>query len=142
VACAREPAFALLLDPEFLARCIPGCEELSELEPGRLNLRLRAALGPIQGHFSGQVLLGEVVEPELLQLRVEGDSPLGRLSAHARLRLEERPGGFRLDYEGEAQLAGMLASLGAPILEAQARQRVPQLFESLAAELAREAGQR
>ena len=51
---AREAVWALMADPEAVARCMPGMTLDGPSQDGRLRGRLEIALGPIKASFAGE----------------------------------------------------------------------------------------
>ncbi len=139
VAKPREAVFDRLLDPSFLKRCIPGCESIDEIEPGRYKTVVKSGVGAVRGSFKGTVTLSDVVRPESYTLSVEGKSTVGHVRSVARLRLEEIESGTRVHYEGEAKISGLLARVGGRLLEPAAKKVAGEFFERLTRELSAEA---
>ena len=132
----REAVFDRLLDPEFLKRCIPGCESLEEIEPGRYRTVIKSGVGAVRGSFKGTATLSDVVRPEGYTLSVEGKSTVGHVRSVAKLSLEEIEAGTRVHYDGEAKISGLLARVGGRLLEPAAKKVAGEFFERLARELA------
>ena len=139
IAQPREAVFDRLMDPNFLSRCIPGCESLEEIEPGRYKTLIKSGVGAVRGSFKGTATLSDVVRPESYTLSVEGKSTVGHVRSVARLRLEEMGSGTRVHYEGEAKISGLLARVGGRLLEPAAKKVAGEFFERLTRELSAEA---
>ena len=63
----RERAFALMQDPEVLARAMPGCEGLEQIAPGEYRMKMKMALGGLSSAFDGKVRITDSVPPESFQ---------------------------------------------------------------------------
>ena len=85
VSAAREAVYAALQDPEVLRRCIDGCDQLTETEPGVYDAQLRLGLGAIRGRYTGRARVRDAHPPESFTLAVEGKGPGGRVRGDARL---------------------------------------------------------
>lgn len=132
----REAVWAALNDVEVLRRCIPGCEELSRADDGRLDAVATVKVGPVKSRFKGTVTLSDVVPPESYVISGEGrGGSAGFAKGSARVTLEEAGGGTRLVYEVSASVGGRLAQLGARLIDATAKKLAAQFFANLAAEL-------
>lgn len=130
-------AFDRLLDPAVLARCIPGCERLEEVGPGRYEVVLRAGVGPAKGRFAGTIVLSDIERPSGYSITVNGMSTVGHVQGGARVRLEAtQEGTTAIHYEGEGRVSGLLASVGARLIDAAAKQVARKFFELLAEEAA------
>ena len=133
---SREQLWTVLLDPARLANCIPGCEKLEEVGPDSYAATLKVGVGAIQGTYAGKVEIAEKQFPAHYRLSVEGRSAPGFLRGLASVDLSERAdGATRLSLNGEAQVGGLIASVGQRFLSGIARQMVEQLFTNIEREL-------
>ena len=132
-----EQVFDRLMDPALLARCIPGCDHMEEVEPGVYATSIGAGVGAVKRHFEGRVTVSEVDRPNGYRLTISGDSPVGHVDGGARVRLEPTSGTTRVTYEGEARLSGLLAAFGGRMLEGAANKAVASFFERLVQEAGR-----
>jgi carbon monoxide dehydrogenase subunit G len=122
---APAEVWAALWDVPAVARCLPGCQEVQEVEPQR---RYRATVKDKVGPFTVAIPLDVAVEPTETEhhLRVEAtgrDSILGspvRMSLTARLT-PGPDGGSRLTLTGRAEVGGKLAALGQAVIHRKTR---------------------
>lgn len=139
VAQRAADVFDRLLDPDFLARCIPGCERMERREDGSYEAVVKAGVGAIKGSFRGVVTLSEVVSPESYRMSLSGKSTVGFVEGSALIRLEADAEGEGertwIHYDGEARVSGVIASVGGRLVDAAARKVCRQFFERLAQEV-------
>lgn len=135
-----EPAvtFERLLDPEILARCIPGCQGMERTDEGTYETHVRTGVGPVKGTFKGIVTLSDVVAPERYHMAVKGRSLIGHTQGGAAIRLEPDGEGTTIHYDGEFKVAGRIASVGGRLVQTVARKQARDFFERLAREVAEE----
>ncbi len=131
-----EEVFDRLLDPDVLKRCIPGCQRLERVADGVYELDVKAGVGAVQGSFRGRVTLSDVQRFERYRMDVEGKSTIGHVKGGATVRLEPLGERTRIHYDGEGQISGLLASVGARLIDASARKIAREFFEKLASEVA------
>lgn len=131
-----EELFERLLDPALLSRCIPGCEQIEELEPGVYRTVVAAGVGGMKRRFEGRVTVSDVVRPTSYRLTISGESPVGHVTGEARIRLAPVGTATRVSYDGEAKVAGMMAAFGGRLLEGAANKAVAGFFERLVREVA------
>jgi hypothetical protein len=136
IAGRPEAVFDRLLDPAVLARCIPGCERLERVGEGVYELDVKAGVGAVKGSFRGRVTLSDVQRFHGYRMDLEGKSPVGLVKGGASVRLAASESGTRIHYDGEGTVSGLLASVGARLIDAAARQVAQQFFEKLASEVA------
>lgn len=122
-----------LLDPEVIARILPGCEEMEETGENQYKAAMTVRVGPVQGKFQGTVQLRDLKEEESYQLAVEGRGPSGFLKGNGEIRLEEssEEGKTDLHYDVEAQVGGRIASVGQRLIDTTARSITRQSLEAL-----------
>ena len=59
----QEQAYAVMQDPEVLARAIPGCESLEKTGPDEYRMKMKMALASLSGAFEGKVRITEQTPP-------------------------------------------------------------------------------
>ncbi len=131
IAASRARVWELLNDPEVLARATPGVTEMTAEGDGLYRATLELGIGPVQGRFEGHLEVTEKVEPEAMTLSVDGQGGLGGVRAVGRLELEEEGDTTIIHYEGEPQISGRLASVGARLLSGVAKKMAGQFFTRL-----------
>ncbi len=127
--------WAFLNDPQRLVRCLPGCEKLEPAGADRYRAKVKFGLAAITGEYVGEVVYAEKKPPTAMRLRVEGKGTPGFMKAEGRLELSETKGGTQVAYEGDAQVGGLIASVGQRMIEAAARKIIQQFFECAGKEL-------
>ena len=131
----REKVWEALLDPEVLARTLPGCESLESLGDNQYKMRMKLALASVQGLFDGKVSLEDQQRPSSYRLRVSGSGKVGFLNGSGLLKLE--PAGDSetvVSYEGEVKVGGMIAAVGQRLLDMTSKMMAKRFFSALAAE--------
>ncbi len=130
-----EQVWDLLNDPERLAICLPGCERLEPDGPDRYKAAIKFALAAISGRYTGSVELSQKKPPRSLRMRLEGKGTPGFLKGEGQLELSEKHGQTEVRYVGEAQVGGLIASVGQRMIDVAARKIIQQFFESAATQL-------
>ncbi len=135
LAAMREEVWNLLNDPARLARCLPGAERLEPDGPDRYKVAVKFGVAAISGKYAGAVELAEKRPPSSLKMRVEGKGLPGFMKGEGRIELMEKGSKTEVYYSGEAQVGGVIASVGQRMIEAAAKKIVQQFFESAQREL-------
>ena len=130
-----EAVWELLNDPVRLAKCLPGCERLEPIGPDRYRVAVKYAIAAIGGNFSGTIELFDKKPPQSLRLRSESKGTPGFVKGEGFLELVEKRGQTELRYRGEAQVGGLIASVGQRMLDMDSRKIAQQFFESVAKQL-------
>ncbi|WP_129674087.1 carbon monoxide dehydrogenase subunit G [Candidatus Chloroploca sp. Khr17] len=127
----REEVWAALNDPEVLAQTIPGCQQLDEVAPHHYQTTLKIGLQAVRGVYTGTVQIDNVVAPESYDLHVDGKGSNGFLKGAGTLKLRTDGVETILDYGGEAQIGGKLASIGQRLIDGAARTLINQSLKAL-----------
>ena len=67
-----DQSYALMQDPEALARAIPGCESLEQIGDNEYRMKMKMVLAAFSGAFEGKVSISEQQPPSSFRLDVEG----------------------------------------------------------------------
>lgn len=130
-AAPREAVWDAIMAPDVLANILPGCESLEKVSESEYKGVLNVRVGPVQGKFSGVVLLSEMNYPESFHMDIDGKGAAGFVKGGGDAKLSFVDGQTLLDYSGEAQVGGRIASVGQRLLDTSARSIVRQGLESL-----------
>ncbi|HMQ30931.1 MAG TPA: carbon monoxide dehydrogenase subunit G [Chloroflexaceae bacterium] len=132
----REEVWAALNDPEVLARTIPGCQRLDEVGEHEYESTLKVGLQAVRGVYTGRVKIDNRVPPESYEIHVDGKGSNGFLKGAGSIKLRTDGAHTILDYGGEAQVGGTIASVGQRLLDGAAKTLINQSLKALAAQIA------
>ncbi len=128
---SQDVVWPMLLDPEVLARVMPGCDKLEKTAEGEYEGQLNIKVGPVQGKFKGKVILSDIQEPESYHLEVNGRGPAGIIKGTGKLHLTAEEDTTVMDYEGDAQVSGRIAQVGQRLIDTSAKAIIRQSLEGL-----------
>ncbi len=127
----REVIWQALMDPEVLAKVLPGVQKLEKVSDTEFVGVMDVRVGPVQGKFNGKVVLSDLQEPEKFHMDVDGRGAAGFIRGGGDAVLEEVDGKTVLTYAGSAQVGGRIANVGQRLLETTAKSITRQGLESL-----------
>jgi uncharacterized protein len=127
--------WALLTDPVRLAKLLPGCERLDPDGPDRFKAAVKFGLAAISGKYAGTLEFSEKHPNKSMRMKMTGKGIPGFVDGSGRVELAEKEGQTELRYSGDAQVGGMIASVGQRMIEGAARKIVDQFFSAAADEL-------
>ncbi len=127
----RDLVWEMFLDPEVLARIMPGCERLERTGENEFAGVMKIRVGPVQGTFQGSVQLSELQPPQRYHMLVNGRGPAGIVRGEGDVRLESSGAGTVMHYEGEAQISGRIATVGQRLMESSAQAIARQILDNL-----------
>ena len=139
VKAPAEDVWGLLWDIERLARCLPGCEAINELEPRRkYDAVVVERIGPFQARFGLELSVTKVDPERFVQVEVTGKDR--KLAASMRGVMEarlERTGdeGTALDIIADVQVTGKIAGLGQVVIKRKSRDVIGRFAQAITAEL-------
>jgi len=110
-------------EPEAVAGCLPGVEEVTVLDEDNVQVRATQSLGPMTATFEAKVTVLERVTEELIRFRATGKSvrgAVGNLRTENTVRLRATADGTSVVVDGDLVLAGALGSVGQKVVSRQA----------------------
>lgn len=128
---ARDIVWQAFLDPEILAKTLPGCEKLDQVDENEYKGVIKVKVGPVQGQFQGAVRLSDLQPPEGYHMRVSGRGPAGFVNGEGNIKLEGQGETTLLHYVGTAQVGGRIASVGQRLIDSTSKALIRQALESL-----------
>ena len=128
----RDQVWAIVRDPEVLAKALPGAQELEQIGENEYAGKMYIRIGPVSGVFSGKLIVSDEVPPESYTLSVEGRGAPGFGKGVGHVHLTELEDGRTLmRYEGEMQVGGRLAGVGQRMIDSASKSMIRQGLDSL-----------
>ncbi len=128
----RDKVWEIVRDPEVLATALPGTQSLEQVSENEYAGQMHVRVGPVAGVFAGKLVVSDEVPPESYTLSVEGKGAPGFASGSGHVQLlEQEDGTTILQYEGEMQVGGKIASVGQRLIDTASRSMINQGLESL-----------
>jgi uncharacterized protein len=126
----RRTVWEQLLNPESLAKCLPGCEKLEPQPDGSYHAEMKVGVASVKGTYHGRVEIHDPVLHERFRMKIEGQGAGGFLKGEGTLTLLGEGAETLVGYSGEAQVGGVIAGVGQRLVQAAARQIVQQFFQA------------
>jgi len=127
----RQRVWDVLLDPKIMAQCMPGCESMTEVAPDRYEAVMKVGIASVKGTYKGKVTIKDKQPPAHYVLSGEGSGGPGFMQGDVAIDLEEVNGGTVLKYSTDAQVGGLIASVGQRMLNGVAKVMVDQFFKKI-----------
>jgi carbon monoxide dehydrogenase subunit G len=138
---AAEALWQFLTDANRIAECLPGCEQLTHTGDGSYNMQMSIGIGAIRGVFSGQIRLHDLNPTSEYQMTVTGKGAPGFVKGEGRVRLTVSEAGTLLDYSGDVNAGGAIASVGQRMIGGAARMVIDRYFKCVTEKLRLEKSQ-
>jgi carbon monoxide dehydrogenase subunit G len=115
--------WTFLEQPERVAECLPGVEQVTVVDPDHVTVRATQRLGPMTATFDAKVKITERVSGTLIRFTATGRTvkgALGNVRASTTVQLTPEDGATVVSVEGDVTLAGALGSVGQKVVSRQA----------------------
>jgi carbon monoxide dehydrogenase subunit G len=128
----REKVWEIVRDPQILATALPGTQSLEQVSENEYAGQMHVRIGPVAGVFAGKIVVSDEVPPESYTLVVEGRGAPGFANGTGHVRLfEQEDGKTLMEYEGDMQVGGRIASVGQRLIDTASKSMISQGLESL-----------
>ena len=107
-----DEVWSLFTDPDRLSRLLPGCERLEPDGPDRYKAAVKFGIAAISGKYAGTLEFSQKKPPHSLVLKMDGKGLPGFVKGEGRIDLAPKGSDTELTYSGEAQVGGLIASMG------------------------------
>ncbi len=131
VPAPRDRTYQLLQDPDVLAQCMPGTDQLHKIAEDEYEMKMKVVIASIGGQFGGKVRLADQHPPESFKLMVEGSGKIGFLKGEGALTLIPNGESTEVSYDGDVQVGGTIASVGQRLIDTTAKLIIKKFFQKL-----------
>src|SRR5690348_9514469 len=100
VPAPREIVWQQLMNPEVLARSMPGCEKIEPNPDGSFRAELRIGIAAVKGTYQGRIEILDQAPPDHYRMKVEGKGAGGFLRGEGTLALSPSGSGTLVSYSG------------------------------------------
>jgi carbon monoxide dehydrogenase subunit G len=128
---APERVWALLMDPDVIASCIPGCDRLEPAGEDRYRARLTVALAAITGSYDGTIVITDKVPHSSYRLTADGQGRPGFVKGDSAISLRAEGDTTIVDVRGTVQTGGSIARLGQRLVGGVAKMMMDRFFGCL-----------
>lgn len=130
-----ERVWTLLLSPEALKSCVPGCEKLEPIGDDAYTATMKVGVASIKGTYNGKIRITEKNEPTSYTLNVEGSGGPGFVRGEARISLAADGEKTRVTVNADGQVGGTVAGVGQRMLGGVAKMLMNQFFDCMRKQL-------
>ena len=112
-----------LIDINKFSMCLPGIEEVRQVDDKTFEGIVAANVGPISGKFSFRSTIVESRPPEQILVRTEGTDSVTKSEVHADMTVNLREIAkerTQMEYRADVKIKGRLAIVGEMVLRATA----------------------
>jgi uncharacterized protein len=133
-----DKVWEFLMDPNSIAKVLPGCKSLEETQPDTFAGTLEIGIAAVKGSYSGSVQLLDKEPPRRYRMIIDGNGKRGFVKGEAAVGLEAVDEDTILTYDADTQVGGLIANVGQRMLSGAAKMIINQSLKRLDKELAGE----
>jgi carbon monoxide dehydrogenase subunit G len=140
IPAPRERVFAFVTDPDRVGSCGPGVDEIEIVDATHFRAKAKVGVGLITARFVVDLEITEQSAPDMAVIAAHGQAPGSAVDAVGRMTLVDgaAPGTTTMTWSADVALSGMLASVGARMIEGTANRMIGQTFDCIRAKVAAE----
>lgn len=125
----------LLMDPNAISSCIPGCDKFEPVGEDRYNVTLTVAMAAITGSYQGTVTLTDKTPHQSYKLVMEGHGRPGFVKGTSVIALRPDGEATAVDVTGAVHTGGPIARLGQRLIGGVAKMTMDRFFACLRAKV-------
>jgi carbon monoxide dehydrogenase subunit G len=118
-----QQAWEFLIDINKFSTCLPGIDEVKQIDDKTFDGIISATVGPISGKFNFRSTIVESKPPEQMMVRTEGTDSVTKSTVNADMTVDLRAVSEKksqMDYKADVKIKGRLGILGDMVLRATA----------------------
>ena len=127
----RERGWQILLDPKIMAQSMPGCEKMIEVAQDQYEAVMKVGIASVKGTYKGKVTVKDKQPPVHYVLSGEGSGGPGFMQGDVTIDLEQVNGQTVLNYNTDAKVGGLIASVGQRMINGVAKTMLDQFFKKI-----------
>jgi uncharacterized protein len=131
-----EEVYAFLTDPNRFASLLPDFQNLMVHDTTHFTLKMNVGISYIKGSADVKMELAEADRPRRAQYKGQGAVAGGNVTVVAGFDLAATAVGTKVNWQGEAQIFGRLASVAGGMLEPLGKKQIQKLIDGLQMALA------
>ena len=126
----REKVYALLTDPNFLAKTLPDAEDVRVIDATSLEAKLKLRVAVVSSTLRMKMTVTKTEPPSKATLLAEGTGSGSSMKVTSVFTL----GGdlpTTMSWSADAEIAGVMAGLGSTLLKGFATKKVAEIFAGI-----------
>jgi carbon monoxide dehydrogenase subunit G len=132
-----DKVWAFLMNPDDIAKVLPGCETLEETGPDTYRATLKLGIAAVKGTYTGSVKLSDKTPPTHYRMLIDGNGTPGFVKGEAVVDLQAQDHETVLTYDADTQVGGLIANVGQRMISGVAKLVINQALKKLQEELTR-----
>lgn len=133
IPAPRDRVFAFVTDPNKVGACGPGVESIEVIDATHFRAKAKVGVGFINARFVVDLEIAEQQPPDMAIIKARGQAPGSAVDGTGRMNLVDGPeeGTTTMLWAAEVNISGMLATMGARLIEGTANKMIAQTFDCI-----------
>jgi len=132
IPASRQSVWHFLTTPDAVVQCVPDVEGLEVVDPSRFKATVKAGIGPVRGKFGFDVTWQELTEPSRARMTAQGKTGGSAVTVDSTMDLADASEDQTdLTWSADVVVHGMIASVGARLLDGFAKKQTEQFFSCI-----------
>jgi uncharacterized protein len=130
-----EKVFSSLSDPQFMVSCIPDLQSSSIIDQDHFNAKVKVGIGLVRGNVEMKFAMADKEPPKRAKLIGDGSGAGSKMHIESLFDLSSENTGTTMSWSADADLSGLMAGIGGPVLKSQSEKQVNQIFANIKSKL-------
>lgn len=137
-----ETVWAFVTDPTKVATCVPDVVESTVVDARTADAVVQVSVGPVRGKLKLRITLDPDAAAQHLNMKISGGGFGSVVDVTASADLSAASAAATaLDWKANVAMRGPVATVGGPVIDAQAKRVITQTFENVRTRLTGAAAQ-
>jgi carbon monoxide dehydrogenase subunit G len=123
--------WAVLVDPDAVAGCVPGCESFESLGGDKYKATMAIGIASVKGRYEGTVAILDQEPGSSFRLVLEGSSAVGFIRGEGFVSVVEKQGKTQVGVSGDAEVGGVIGRVGHRILGRASKLLMDEYFKCM-----------
>ncbi len=131
----RKVVWEFLLNPNDIAPCFPDLQSLDILSPDSFRAKVKVGISLVKGTMEFEFRMADKVPPSSAKLIGTGRGVGSSVEMQTAFTLDESGSGTKVGWTADVTVGGIMAGLGAKLLDSASSKMVEQVVENMKSKL-------
>jgi carbon monoxide dehydrogenase subunit G len=130
-----EKIYSSLTDPQFMLSCIPDLQSQNLDDAEHFSAKIKVGIGIVRGTVEMRFVLADKVQSSHAKLIGDGNGAGSKMHIESVFDLSPVGQKTQMKWSANADLTGLIAGIGGPVLKGQSEKQVSQIFANIKSRL-------
>ncbi len=130
IKSSRDRVYALLTDPEFIAKSLPDAEDVKVIDGSSLEAKMKLRIAVVSAKMQMKMTVARTDPPAKAALLAEGSGSGSTMKISSVFQLSgDSPA--TMTWSADAEIGGVMAGIGSALLKGFATKKVEEIFSGI-----------